>query len=230
VNLLVGRVGTFTAKELRKAGAQKTIKSFKELYDIVKNLKGKTFVICDWDGTVINSIKGEGKLGYKTVAAPMAIKKFLKVDKRKEKEIIREYLRTSGVPFIGQIKVILKKVFKTSNDKLALKIREKYYELIYNHDYPLFKDAKWLKKINEKAIVIISSSMRHKKLREEVKRKLGWKPRLVLGAWGSFKKGERHYKHILRKLGKPDNAIIVGDTLVDMKEWKKCIKGGGGVA
>lgn len=224
MNLIIGRVGTFKKKELKKAGADRTVKTFKEVNEIIKKLKGRTYLICDWDGTIINTIGNKRKPRIKITAAKEAIKGYMKVNEKEGKRIMNDYLKTSGMPFITQTRIMLKNVFKKKDDVLAEKIRKDYYKLIYKKEHTLFADASWLKKINEKAIIIISSSTRHKELKKDVKKKLGFNPELVLGAWGSFKKGRRHYKHIQRILGKADNVIVIGDTTVDIKEWKKALR------
>lgn len=224
MKLLIGRVGTFNDKELLKAGAEKTVSSWKEVYDLIKNLKGKTYLISDWDGTILDSINP--LYGHKTISAPEAFKEVLGISEKEKKEVLKEYIRTSGIPFRAQVGIILKTLKIKSNKLLVKKICKRYYKLVNENAYKakLFKDASWLKKIKDKATIIISSSTTHNYLQKEVKEKLSFKPRLILGAKGDFKKGKRHLNYIIRRLRLPENTIVISDTIEDMKLWKATLK------
>ncbi len=222
--MLLGRVGTYKGGELSKAGADKVVHSFKEVYDIIKNLKGRTYLISDWDGTILDSINP--RYGHKTKSAPEAFNNALNINENQKNTVLNEYIRTSGIPFKIQVKMILKKLGLKVSLKTEKKILNMYMKVVRANAYKAktFKDAVWLNKIVKIATFIISSSTTHNYLQKEVKEKIKIKPKLILGAKGEFHKGLPHFNYILKKLGLHDNLIIISDTVADMKEWRKVLK------
>lgn len=160
-------------------------------------------IIFDFDGTLVDTMGV-----YADLAADLIAKHY-----GWKREIARqEYLRTSGLPFSGQLDVLIPR--SSQNTIVADEFEQK--KLVVAKNIRLDSDTREaLQKLQTKYKIVVSSSNFETNIKDFFARETVH-PDLILGFRPNFNKGLEHFNFVMAHYGRQkDEILFVGDSLHD---------------
>lgn len=179
-----------------------------EKYPLFNNNHIKS-IICDFDGTLVDTMGGFGEI------ASLLINKYYRIpiDIAKKK-----YFITSGIPFFQQ----LEKIFPDNNinPRVAKEYEEKKLEGFFSTPLPQ-KTINFLNYLKNKYtdLKLVVSSNNFQNLVEDFLKKNNINTfDLILGYKENFSKGKDHFNYVKKHFGfKNPELLFIGDSLLDAK-------------
>ncbi len=168
--------------------------------------------VFDLDGTLVDTMEKYSELAGKLISSYYCVS---------EGEARELYKRTSGRPFKEQLLLIFGKDFKNYRVWTEFERRK---ALIIKKTKINKKILKVLEKLKKRGKILAISSNNLQKYVEEILKKIPIEFNFILGWDGrSFKKGERHFKFLEKKLKiSRKEFVFIGDSFYDYLISKRC--------
>lgn len=191
------------------------------------DLSNKGIFVFDFDGTLVDTMDAFADLAAELISTNSTLKEYyIEIDGKKNKELSfdearKEYIRTSGLPFIRQLGVIFGYEPNGPTNPVYIPVAEQFekrkQEVI--KDVKLSKDVlDTLNYLKEKKYTIAISSGNFAKNIKEFFEHESFQPDLILGCEDGIK-GDAHFARIKKESQCDDNSkiVFVADSLVDLQ-------------
>ncbi len=165
----------------------------------------KKACLFDFDGTLVNSMEELADLGAEVISETYGLS---------HSEARGSYVRTSGLPFYGQLEVLFPE--DSRNHAASGQFEERKRERYFHHDF--FQGAaEIVRYLRSRKLWTAISSSNHQRLVEEFLQAKGdLNLDLVLGWRPQFNKGRDHFLTVQKTFGiTPSDLVFVGDSLHD---------------
>ena len=163
-------------------------------------------IIFDFDGTIVDTMGV-----YADLAADLIVKHY-GWDRNTARQ---EYLRTSGLPFSGQLDILIPR--SSQNTAVSDEFEQKKLKVAENIGLTA-ETREALKQLQTKYKIVVSSSNFETNIQDFFARETVH-PDLILGFRQNFNKGIEHFNFVIGEYGcQKDEMLFIGDSLHDFNK------------